>query len=287
MNIDVFTLHCVVSYCDIDTKYMLRTLSKSFNDIKILCEYESEYYSPPWCKILVGASYHGSLKLVRRELPKFCDDVMNYREALSESLTYACLGGHLPIVKYLFTLNVRNILQDCDLYRGLYKACYSGHKDVIEYMFIHGIPDADGGMYYACEGGQLDIIELMISKGVGIEDSTPRASARGATRFNDGLRHACMGCCIEAVKLMIQKLKQNKQEIFWSWGLTEACRELRNYKSNTKEHSDIIKLLINECVKNGDTITCYNCSRTMEEHMRICSLPDYGERESSYRRINT
>lgn len=146
------------------------------------------------------------------------------------------------------------------MYRGLYKACYGGHKDVVEYMFIHGIPDANSGMYYACEGGQLHIVELMISK--------------GATRYNDGLKYACSGSQIEAVKLMIQKLKQNNQKIFLEWGLCEVCRELKKYGSNVKDCVEIIKLLINEGV-----LECTHCHKSISEHLRLCSLPDYGKME--------
>lgn len=73
MNTDIFTLHYIVSYCDIDTRCIIHTLCKSFNTIKILCDYEPKYYSPPWCKVLVNASYYGSLKIVKHELLKFAD----------------------------------------------------------------------------------------------------------------------------------------------------------------------------------------------------------------------
>ena len=90
------------------------------------------------------------------------------------------------------------------------------------------------GMWGACKGGHMDIVKFMIEK--------------GAKSWTLGLEDASRNGHIDIVELMIEKGADYKHH-----GLYYACRY---------GHLDIVKLLFEK-----GRPECYNCGKSLEEHL--------------------
>lgn len=91
---------------------------------------------------------------------------------LNRELHYACIHGHINIVKYLLTSPDLTEHADINYYNGypLQEACYIGHLEVVKYLLtspelkyhadIH--TQKDLSLRWACMNGHLDIINYLI-----------------------------------------------------------------------------------------------------------------------------
>ena len=86
-------------------------------------------------------------------------------------LHYACMEGHLPIVKYLFDNGCDKEFLDDKGKTPLHWACERGHLPIVEYLITIGcnkeFPDDKGKtpLHYACKNGHLSIVKYLIIKG--------------------------------------------------------------------------------------------------------------------------
>jgi hypothetical protein len=128
MDIDKFTFTEIISYCDIDTKYVLRVICKYLNNIKI-----SQPHLFLYRKAFKGACY-GSMRMVKY---KYVDKKQNIYEDVI-SIPYQ------NIIKYAKEKKI-NIL---DL--GLDCACSGGNIEVINYMISKGANNRHRGFQGAC-----------------------------------------------------------------------------------------------------------------------------------------
>ncbi len=92
---------------------------------------------------------------------------------LNSGMYYACLGGHINVIKFLIDKGADNFQG------GMNHACLEGHKEIVEFMISKGANDWNTGLDFASCGGHIDMVKFMISK--------------GATTFNEGLYQACCG----------------------------------------------------------------------------------------------
>lgn len=160
-------------------------------------------------------------------------------------MKYACSGGHLDLVKYLFSEH-NNELQN---FRGkniwFYEACYGGNLDIIKIMIGRGLYGWDLGFDYACIGNKFEAAKFLIECGTTRTDdgfiqfcmhknvkAVKFMLEHGTNPSVYGLKNACESGNIEIIKLMIEHGSDDLNE-----GLSAAC-----YAG----HTDVIKLMI-EC----------------------------------------
>lgn len=234
MNTDQFTIQNIVSYCDIDTKIVMRVVCKQFNGIETVFN-KIESFVNPLIVItvdkktipLVTATYTGSTRRTK----------------------YEC-----KIHKYEYD----------DINYGLWGACEGGHSELISYMINLGADDWLSCCCAACRGGQFEIVKLMFKK----------AKQHNISDINLLLSYACWGANIEIVNYVIGEMDYNTRNGMygnvWNIGFTEACKRKKqlNFSSNRVkdikrigQYDKIIKLMI-EKGSNG----CSFCNKTLGEH---------------------
>ena len=187
---------------------------------------------------------------------------------------FACLGGHLNVVKYLITEMKCN--PESSGYKGqtpLNEACRSGRMDIIKYLITEqdcdpAVTDNYGNMpiHFACGHGHLNVVKYLITEMKG----NPKSSGyKGRTQHHQAcdkshmdiieyliteqdcdpavtdndvdkpIHFACLGGQFNVVKYLITEMKCNPRTSGYN-GQTPLHQACGN------GHMDIIKYLITE-----------------------------------------
>lgn len=179
----------------------------------------------------VGTWMNNACRLGITSVIKMCMRVSNATSLIHNGFKYACMGGHVPTIKYMTRLSIqaneRGAVQTdwdagfqhvcvngdvemvqyiidradkLDLKCGFNRACGSGKLHVVELLLpmYHATSTNDWDMYldsmtlgYACYGGNMTIVEIVMRLGF--------------CDWNDGLVNACLGGNVAVAKLMIER----------------------------------------------------------------------------------
>lgn len=147
--LDPYTLQDIISWCDIDSKYVMRVVCKLLNDIKIINETYPDHVS----KTHYYAN-NGMIRLTKYELSKNKSEIGNGLDGASK-------GGHLELVKYLV-----DKCKQCEINSGLLCACIGGNVEIVKLLM------AKGGVYnlhvlfgVARKLKHIEIMKLLTDKG--------------------------------------------------------------------------------------------------------------------------
>lgn len=165
MNISSYALHDVISYCDIDTKFVMRVVCKQFGNIKIAL------IEPIGFKSVFRGAINGSIRMTRYK----CIDE-------SQNINYGT-----PIKTYK---NISDMEKDCNMSKweiGLGCACVGENEEVIKYIIKKGITNWNYGLFGACQTDNTKIVNMMIEK--------------GAKKSLEGFKIACFYGQINVVKI--------------------------------------------------------------------------------------
>lgn len=207
MEIDEFTFNDIISYCDIDTKYVMRIICRRYANINISLPHLFLYR-----KAFKGA-YYGSMRMTRY---KCIDEEQNIYE------DNKCIEPE-NIIKYASgkKISVWDLGLDC--------ACAGGNREIIDMMIKKGSTNWIRGFQGACDGGHIEIIDMMIEKDKNIV----------VHNLSDGI----CGACLFGHKNVIEYLiKLGATE--WNSGFSYACRGMRDIKFQPDHiYLNIMKLM--------------------------------------------
>lgn len=115
--LDPYTFQDIISWCDIDSKYVMRVVCKQLNIIEIIEETYPEHVSK-----IYHYAINGSMRLTKYELSKDKSEVGN-------GLSGACKGGHLDIAKYII-----NMCRQTEINSSLICACIGGNVEIVKLL---------------------------------------------------------------------------------------------------------------------------------------------------------
>lgn len=262
---DPFILALIVSFCDIDTKFVLRQVCRCFRNIEIKLEGETiidsmnkhkkRVHMSDEKKTMILGAYNGSKKMVTYILQKIRDNGqmdLTSKQRLSIrsiGLWAACLGGHMSVVTLLMGYGLS---KTCYSY-ALDASCMGGHMSLVKYMLkkqTGNSDDLDVALTNACgeiccgihtkkctHKEQLEIVKLLI--------------AYKAKDFVMALVNACEGNNIEMIDFLVRKAKRRITIDDWNMILTHAC-----------DTNDYIR---NIAIKKGAT-ECHCCFKSIQDH---------------------
>ena len=141
MNIlDPYTFQDIISWCDIDSKYVMRVVCKLLNDIEIINETYPEHVSKMYCYAI-----NGSMRLTKYELSKNKTEVGN-------GLSGACKGGHLDIAKYIV-----DMCKQTEINSSLICACIGGNVEIVKLLMAKGVRIEDSTALTNVRGGEYNL----------------------------------------------------------------------------------------------------------------------------------
>ncbi|XP_067676346.1 serine/threonine-protein phosphatase 6 regulatory ankyrin repeat subunit A-like [Haliotis asinina] len=119
---------------------------------------------------IMVAGRSGHTEVIRLLVKNGAD--LSLRDAHGDNiLYYACLGGHVEVVKYVVSKNRVDInSRGKDRKTPVMVAGARGHKDVVELLVKYGanlsLRDAHGDniLYFACLGGHVEVVKYVVSK---------------------------------------------------------------------------------------------------------------------------
>jgi ankyrin repeat protein len=112
---------------------------------------------------MIDAAISGDLETVKKYYTSVDYDVI-WPDV--DPLYFACVHGHLHIVKYIIEFDKNKRTTPNDLLEMLTWACINGHLNVVEYVVSLGA-DAknESPIWHACCGGYLDIVKYLTKCG--------------------------------------------------------------------------------------------------------------------------
>jgi hypothetical protein len=119
--LDPYTFQDIISWCDVDSKYVMRVVCKKLNGIKI-----TEKTFPEYASKIHYYAINGMMRLTKYELSKNKAEIGN-------GLDGASRGGHLELVKYL----VDKCKQE-EINSGLLCACIGGNVEIVKLLMAKG-----------------------------------------------------------------------------------------------------------------------------------------------------
>lgn len=152
MNVPQFVCQDIISYCDINTKYIMKRVCKQFGNITIILDQPEYDMTKQWLM-----KYLLAIKITKRQ--NFKD-----KNILRDGLDYACLRNNKNIVESMSEM----ISQTHDvtiLNEGLRCACFCGKPELINILINYGATDWNLGLSGACESGNFGTGKLMIKYG--------------------------------------------------------------------------------------------------------------------------
>jgi hypothetical protein len=208
-QLDHYVLQNIISYCDVDTKFIMRVVNKKLRQYVENIELEKETLDDARVSENLHRFHLGlinnSFRMVRNEIKKG-----NYNNNLGgncachrgnvkmfqffmdigfddydDLMTSACFGGHFEIVKI--------ILKKYPDYAqiGFSSASGTGHFDIAEFLLQYCKPEFNESIKWSCKYNGVDSIKYLIENG-----------------FNDWNYGLTMGCyyeCLGVIELMIEK----------------------------------------------------------------------------------
>lgn len=147
-----FVCQDIISYCDINTKYIMKRIHKQFANIKIILDQPEYDKTKKWL-----LKYLLAIKITRKQY--FRD-----KNILRDGLDYACLRNNAKIVESLSKIMAET--HDINmLNKGLRCACFCGKPELINILIKYGAIDWNLGLSGACESGNFETGKLMIKYG--------------------------------------------------------------------------------------------------------------------------
>ena len=101
------------------------------------------------------ACENGQLEVVKQFI-----DVAPYESILMVGLFYACRGGSLNVIRYLFN---HGEVQISEAKYGIRFACERGHLEVVQLLVEHGCDVPDNSMSVALENGHVEVVNYLES----------------------------------------------------------------------------------------------------------------------------
>jgi hypothetical protein len=233
-KLNVYTVSDIISYCDIDTKLIIRNVNKLLcNDVgtlKLICDDDYLYidkslYLPQFIIGVINNSW------------RFLNDaIKNNVNDWDLGAMCACQYGCVDMLKFFMKKGIH------DYKEIMYSACYYGHYEIVETLMTE--PSAYGernyGFSVACGAGHLEIAKLLFD-----EESD----------LLWAFENACCGPNINTVNYLIDKgVKGINSVDIWNRGLFLGCQN---------GQSKIIRLMIEKGANY-----CMNCKLSMEEHSK-------------------
>jgi hypothetical protein len=130
----------------------------------------------------------------------------------------ASFYGHMHIVQYLYTENIKNI--DCKTERtmflnnGLIKGCTGGHMKIVKWMIEKGANDLNWALEKACCKGNIEIVKYLLEK--------------GANNINKGLHRSCGEGHMDLITMFVEKGANDWNGAF-VWACENGDRKIIDY----------------------------------------------------------
>ena len=248
--LNVYTLSDIISYCDVDTKLIIRNINK------LLCD----------CgKItLTSDKYIDSIKeqSAQKEQSVQKEQSAQKEHIAQERFILGIINNSWRLLNYAIKNNINNI---DDFECGATYACQYNNIDMLKLFISKGISDYEDIVYSACFYGHYDIVKLLLTepkthseKGYGFSIACGAGHLEIVKLLFDeksdlrwAFENACCGSNINVVNYLIEKGINGVD--MWNHGLFLGCQN---------KQSEIIKLMIEKGANH-----CMNCELSMKEHL--------------------
>lgn len=228
--LNVYIVSDIISYCDVDTKLIIRNINKLLCDCGKIILRDDNDIKLNVKEISINDIF--AMGVINNSWRLLNVAIKNGDNDWELGATYTCQYGYTDMLKFFMNKGI-------DDYEDImFRACSYGHYDIVKLLLTEPKARSEKGYGFsiACGAGHLEIVKLLFDE---------------KSDLCWAFENACCGSNINVVNYLIEK-GINGIDI-WNHGLFLGCQN---------KQPEIVKLMI----KKGANY-CKNCELSMEEHL--------------------